>query len=698
MQKRLVCILVVIQCFIFYFIVGALINLRHATPLDYDTIRQTFMVPQKYFSPEPNEHMQYIIDVLATPFLCALLYLGMTRLVARESNEKRKKLYRILSLIAVILLAFIIGIGLRFAQYDYLGSSSITRAPLLTLLLGMVMFAMLLLGKPLAKKFPGVTQKLVPLLYFSAGVFLVGLMFAETVFNEADPTVAQIHFDAYFDSVAQTYLGQAALVNFLPQYGMYAWLLNPLFRVIGLNVLKFTIVMSLLKASVYASLLLVLYKVTRNKFIAFTGFTTIAFYFRIRGPVEMFSDPYFQFDPHRLFFPVVFVTLLAYYLGSQNLKTRRILYFIITALSALSVLWNPDTGIVVLASWIITLCFGELLQFKHKGLWNTLKACAGHILFVVASAGTAVFVLCLSIYVKTGIWPNPSDQFVYTKLFYDYGYFMLPMPRLHPWNVLAMAYIVGILVGVSHLLDINGFTLHTVQETHETQSKTQFIFTVSILGVGLFNYYLGRSHDFGIIGVSWPMVILITLLIDRLFQNLSGLIYHHPAALGKKAVIATRQSFQVLLFIGLFAFASSSITSIAISLGEYQNLIKTRWMAIQTGTPDNLRKDARFIQATSRAEDRVLIISDYAPELYLYTNHSRPINVAGFGELVLTADLQQIKDFLNHPPDDARIYWDTRFEDVNEYDLFELNPENYPALKAVGASPDGTLVLFEKAP
>ena len=77
---------------------------------------------------------------------------------------------------------------------------------------------------------------------------LIILVSIATVFNEADPFVPGGHFLAYFDSVVQVFLGKTLLVDMAPQYGLYALLLKPLFKVIGLSVLNFTLVMAGLKA------------------------------------------------------------------------------------------------------------------------------------------------------------------------------------------------------------------------------------------------------------------------------------------------------------------------------------------------------------------------------------------------------------------------------------------------------------------
>ena len=57
---------------------------------------------------------------------------------------------------------------------------------------------------------------------------------------------------------------------------------------------------------------------------------------------------------------------------------------------------------------------------------------------------------------------------------------------------------------------------------------------------------------------------------------------------------------------------------------------------------------AQFIRSTSQSNEPVLILSNSATELSLYTNHIRPVNVPSFSELVLKADVEKINAFLSN--------------------------------------------------
>ena len=86
-----------------------------------------------------------------------------------------------------------------------------------------------------------------------------------------------------------------------------------------------------------------------------------------------------------------------------------------------------------------------------------------------------------------------------------------------------------------------------------------------------------------------------------------------------------------------------------------------RTSGILDGMPDTLRDKIIFIKSNSHQEDQILIISNLAPELYLYTGTPRPLHVPGFGELVLKSDTEKILNFLRMPPMNAKIFWDPTF-------------------------------------
>ena len=83
---------------------------------------------------------------------------------------------------------------------------------------------------------------------------MIVLVFVACVFTDKGLYSGELHFTAVFFPVVQVYEGKGLLMNCASQYGLYPQLLLPLFRVISLSILTFTLVMGLLTAASYAAL------------------------------------------------------------------------------------------------------------------------------------------------------------------------------------------------------------------------------------------------------------------------------------------------------------------------------------------------------------------------------------------------------------------------------------------------------------
>lgn len=695
MRKSLISFLAVSTSFIILFLIALAVSVLVPVDLsiNYAELQKVFAVPMDGFAPEPYERLIYIVNTLLAPILCGCFYVFFARLIKKEVLSKIKILTWILPIVVLYLFGYIAFLGLQFTHFDYLDSSGFVRYPWMTFAVNIVIFSFLLLGRRYGPEGNHFTVKAFGrALYWGVGIFFIILIFLETIFNEYEAYVPHIHFVAYFDSVAQVLLGKHLLLDFSPQYGMYAWILAPIFRLIGLDVLRFTIVMGILKMVIYGCFLVLLYRALDNKLIAFLCFTTICFYTRMRVLLDVSKDPYFQYYPHRMIFPVMLVTLSWFYISSNSPNARKALYVFNSLLSALATLWNPDTGLVVTMAWFGLLLYNELYNISKRGLKQTLLGIMPHI-FALAFAYLLVFGLfSISAYSETGNFPNFIPSKDYAQLFFVYGYFMLPMSVIHPWNMVVLAYLLGLYFPIRSLINNNLGKVELRPPQHQ-----ELMFITSLMGVGLFNYFIGRSHDFNLIATPWPGYILLALYVEGPTKQILSVLRSCIFSWRIKALVLLRKSFRTGVFIGLLYFFGSSLVSVAGILPDYISIINTRLSQIQKGIPPNLLNDVQFIQQTSQQEDVILIFSDYAPELYLYTNHQRPVNIAGFGEIILVQDIQKIDSFLTDPPLHAKIYWDKRFYDINDY-YYKIDPYMYSSISLKATSPDNTLVLFESIP
>ena len=689
MKKNMIGLITVGVCICFIIAIAINFPTSNEPKPDAKAVQNLFIFTLANYHPEPQERLNYIIDTLSLPFLCAILYYSLSRLFSRLKLNKFGKLYWFLALEAVVISIVYLYI-LAFASrlgFDYLSANLLSQNPILALALSASLLLALIYFWGGKKGTATLEKKVFDPFSLVLGMALIILVSIATVFNEADPFVPGGHFLAYFDSVVQVFLGKTLLVDMAPQYGLYALLLKPLFKVIGLSVLNFTLVMAGLKALAYLSIFLLLRRATRSKLIAFIGFGTIIFFTCTLGVVSIGTDPFFQYDPHRLVFPAVFIFLLWLYITERKPALHKILYWCISLVCAISVLWNSDSGLVVMLTWLIYGVYDELLSFRSQKIGAAILKCFKHLAVVIGCTAMVLALFALYTYITSGQWPNLANMALYTQFFYFYGFFMLPMRPIHAWNILALAYVIGLLLSTSFLLDRNGYTIAHVSRDPKDQSFYKITFGLSVLGIGLFNYFVGRSHDYNLLPVSWAALILMTLFMDRLYNELVRILQTRHLKWTGKALLFFRHIDKVFFFLLLFLFFSSSAWSILPNLSSYLTVPHTRLTTASEGMPSSLNLQIRFIESTAQEKDPVFILSDYAPELSLYSQHARPLAIQGFGELVLQAEIRKINDFLSNPPQNAKIYWTPAFSSID--------PRTFSNLVQVSSSEDGSLILFE---
>ena len=689
MRRTIASILTIAACIIFIGLIILLFSTKEAPPLDVISITKIFRYSVDFFKPEPGEHLAYIISTLALPFLCTGFYLLFTHLLSRFKGNIR--IYHLLiTLTATVCVISLLLAGLLNVKF-YMAASSLVQRPLFTLAFcAAMLIAIVVSDRFLRNKWPSVNL-LFDNLYYFVGSILVVLIAMETTFNERDPLIYGGHFIDYFNSVVQVYLGKALLVNDSALYGLYALLLKPIFQLIGLSVFNFTLVMGILKGLAFISLLSLLRSVTKNRWIAFTGFAAIVFYLRFRVPLDVTKDAYFQYNPHRMFFPAVFVFLLWIYLCEKKKNRKKALNYFISLFCALSFLWNPDTGIAVLVTWLICLVYTEMLLFKKHNIFEIIVNSIKHCAIVSIAIILTLMSFSLITYSSSGAWPDLSGLLAYPKLYSRYSFFMLPIKQIiHPWNMFVIIYIVGVLIGARNFLEYAQIiSPPTIRREGEIETNT-LILAISMIGIGLFYYYIGRSHDSNLIGPSWPVFLLLAIFTDRLFSDLSQISSGRSLKNTIKTYLSSpRIYYKVVLFTILFCFLTSSIVSITTNLPPYCDLISTRKSGILDGMPDTLNDKIKFIKTNSRQGDQILILSNLAPELYLYTNTQRPLPVpVCCGELVLKSDMEKIYNFLRMPPMNAKIFWDPTFL------MFE--PTQFPNSLSLCASGDSLLLYCKK--
>ncbi len=300
-------------------------------------------------------------------------------------------------------------------------------------------------------------------------------------------------FDAHHYSVVlhplwQSFHGMAPLETYTT-YGGYAFFALPFFKFAGLS--------SATADFFWLSLVLLTW------FFLFKGICVLirGWFWRCSAiaavcGLSMMSGSavrYVQYLPLRMIFPAALFCWIA---CRCHKKCDSVTICTGAFIAAAAVLWNPDSGIVLLTAWVlylicISLKSGQRQLFKNMGLGGAACAAAWAVI-------TAVY------YVIYGTFPDFKMLLMMPLTFGRWGNLQLPLPLWGWWYAAALTYIAVLVWAAGKILNKN------------LTGKGGVILFTALAGCGLFGYYAGRSHLNNLWLVIYPAVILMAWCAERL--------------------------------------------------------------------------------------------------------------------------------------------------------------------------------------
>ncbi len=570
--------------------------------------------------PEPQERLQYLVTIFIMPVTLFACYVGFKKNIA-ELSKILKVIYPYVAIISVAIFIIVVYFGIKQDPIDFLLYTEKAApyvelrqlifpplsnvSPTIFLSLPMLIFLLLLDYKSrIGKMLSGV--------FYLQLLILLLTIFAVNLFGEDDYPGDAIHFNAVYYSVAQVFNGSSILVDFNSQYGLYAHFIEPIFQIIGLSVVKYSVVMSLLVCSSFLGILIFLRNTIQNSFIVWLGFIAVIIYNYFLFQLFSGHDLYFQYWPIRLLFPCILLVVATVYFNSRS----KSLYLFSFLLFSLGILWNLDSGIVVFLAWLALLCFDELFLNNRKLMVQRMLR---HIVVGFMSLLLVIAIFSVYIYLRSGNFPDWNNQFKYQHIFYATGFNMLPMPLFHAWNILAIIYIVGMFISIRAVIE------------GENTYHSRMIFLLSILGIGLFSYYQGRSHDHVLTMVGYPATLLAAIFADRF------ILQWKTKGLGGPGKIYLLVIMTIFLF-GLSAlgyFENSGLTFAQAQRGV-KSLFSSKYKA-------ELKANVDFVRLHTVYGEKVFIIYEFNWDGIFYANTGtrNAANVPGSSELLLAEDVDK---------------------------------------------------------
>lgn len=479
--------------------------------LDMDAIAAKFVVDTNEFLSERSEMLQYMVCTVAFPIFYIFYVFLLRKFQFNRFHldaEKMQQFYNLLFLFSACAITLIVALNPFYLSAFQISDTNLSRT-LFPILFGVCgpLCVFWLEKKPRA-------QILNIALYLIGAFFvmLVAWYFVTETYVFDDGIAVMNHFDAYFYPVYKVFSGQTPLIDFKNLYGFYPYFLAPILSLMGgATMYHFSIIMAVLVAVSFLSVFTSLYLLCKNKLL--TVLCVVAMmYWLAMFPDTFQSKYYLQYIPHRFLFPSILLLLCTLQSVFHQDRNRNwfvgITYFVV----ALSLLWNFDTGIVLFLTYSAFLIYRALVVYplNDKKLYRAVGSTLG---FAAGSALVAYLALVAITYFRTGQFIQLSDVFYAQSIFYQSGYYMLRMPFVHLWIVLILIYAVALVKAMK-----NFHFLRNDSSVERNPFGTMYFF-LSVLGLGLFSYYQGRSHDYVFVVACWPGFVLLTLFADEALRN-----------------------------------------------------------------------------------------------------------------------------------------------------------------------------------
>lgn len=601
-----------------WLLVAAFYHPHIVTP-DYAAV---FVVPADHFRPEPVERMQYVLTLLTLPFLLYGWYALARKILARRGEKLARDAARAGW---ISLGVFFVWLALLsyYCPYAFNNNLFLDVSDKLTSIMCMAFgtgyfksafpsavcwLAVLGAVAWLLDRHPDLWTSRKTEFVVWAGIICAAVSccllepFGPPMLDNG--SLYGMHFEAVFHPVAEVYAGKSLLVDLINQYGLYPYYLNFIFKIIGLGVFKFTIMMVVLSLLSYVAFFDVCYTMFKNRVVALLALGGI--FFCVQMHFFLYSlTQYFQGMPLRTVGVAIATALALRYLHKGTAQA----YYASAVGCAFSVMWNFDTGFVVFLTWLLTLAYKEIVA---RGWFNSLRATAKHI--AINAGVLAAFVICFALHTKlhSGAWPDFGGFFAYIGYFYGFGFNLLPMVPFHPWNIIALLYAGGLLYSAVRLYEM------------EYDVKALDVFFLAIMGCGIFAYYQGRSVTSNLVFVAWPALLIGALPVEYMLEHAKESRFNKVAAALGGALLCS--------------FIISDFRTPDKAWRCFNDSVIHPLSYVGARVPVNID----FMRGHTRPGESVIVLSYHAAVYNTYTQTKNPFKVPGLAELYLTKEIDEM--------------------------------------------------------
>jgi hypothetical protein len=447
--------------------------------------------------------------------------------------------------------------------------------------------------------------------YFVAGGTVLAIILMN-IFEFPYSFVSKYNFNANYYSMTQVYAGSPMIVDgFSNTYGLYPQFLNLIFHFIGLSIYKFTFAMAILLGLSFSFNFYSLKQFISNKVILFLGFTSVMFLPYIDDKLIGSFDCLFSFFPVRYLVPSTLTFLATLYL-TRRLK---IVYWLTFFIMAALIFWNPEFGMVSYVSWLLLNTYCDF--YTKEGKVAFLKILHHWVIGI-----GVIIVVFISykflIYFIYGQAPDFKLMFGIALTVGKAGFACLPMKLVHPWNLMA-------------LVDMSGLFYAIIKwYKKEITPKSSFLLLISVISLGFFVYYEGRSHNCCFSVSTIFSFMILSILADELWSKIK-----------EYEVFSLNLLFVVILYCISFSFVEIIYNSGRFNELVYKEDDKNKQADEQKMIENNTDY---FLKNTQKGEKVYLFTAKQYTGLFFDANERKSAFNPGLQDMFLNSDITRLEN------------------------------------------------------
>lgn len=357
-------------------------------------------------------------------------------------------------------------------------------------------------------------------------IVYTSILYINTSFQQSSNLMH--HVTAYYYPIHKILNGLTPYIDFNPLYGGYSYVYALILNFFPhQRLLVFSIITTLL---VFLSLFLtykflkVFLKNNMKVLIAFFSFLLCNIYFGYAYD----HYTYIQYMPHRYLSFVIMLNYVLYYLKNPTIK-KYILGFL---LCSLSIFWSTDSGMITTISYTLFIIYYQICDKRFINIFFT-------ILLSIISVVVSLFFIEFIIYIRVGYFADIKNIIFSTIFFSNYGFLSIKLNYFEfPWIIVIIGYLIFLGISISNLFK-------------KKDKDIGIVFFLSILGLGIFSYFVQRAV---LIKYLFSIVPLIFLLSSVEIKRIKVFSYTLNSVLSLLCLIFIFTSFN-------YKFMSSNVDS-----------------------------------------------------------------------------------------------------------------------------------------